>query len=88
MVMAARLSQSMGWLSDKDVKRTIKLIKSAGLPTKPPLISVEKYLELMMLDKKTKDGQINLVLQKSIGEAILTNDYDPAKLQQVLESSH
>jgi 3-dehydroquinate synthase len=88
MVMAAKLSQSMDWLSDKDVKRIIKLIKNAGLPTKPPAIPVEKYLELMMLDKKTKDGQINLVLQKSIGEAILTNVYDPLKLQQVLESSH
>ena len=30
-----------------------------------------------MLDKKTKDGQINLVLQKSIGDAVLTNHYDP-----------
>ena len=88
MVMAAKLSQSMDWLSDKDVKRTIKLIKSAGLPTKPPNIAAEKYLELMMLDKKTKDGQINLVLQKSIGEAVLTNAYDPSKLRQVLESSH
>ena len=88
MVMAAKLSESMGWLSDKDVKRIIKLVKNAGLPTKPPVISAEKYLELMMLDKKTKDGQINLVLQKSIGEAILTNAYDPLKLRQVLESSH
>ena len=88
MVMAARLSQSMDWLSDKDVKRIIKLIKGAGLPTKPPAITVEKYLELMMLDKKTKDGHINLVLQKSIGEAVLTNTYDPSKLRQVLESSH
>jgi len=42
----------------------------------------------MMLDKKTKDGQINLVLQKSIGEAVLTNDYVPSKLRKVLESSH
>ena len=41
-----------------------------------------------MLDKKTKDGQINLVLQKSIGDAVLTNTYDPSKLRQVLESSH
>jgi len=88
MVMAARLSQGMDWLSDKDVKRIIKLIKNAGLPTKPPTIPVKKYLELMMLDKKTKDGQINLVLQKSIGEAVLTNAYDPSKLRQVLESSH
>ena len=88
MVMAARLSQSMDWLSDKEVKRIIKLIKSAGLPTKPPTISVKKYLELMMLDKKTKDGQINLVLQKSIGDAVLTNTYDPSKLRLVLETSH
>ena len=87
MVMAAELSQSMGWLSEKDVERIIILIKNAGLPTVPPRISVEKYLELMMLDKKTKDGQINLVLQKSMGEAVLTNAYDSSKLRQILDQS-
>ena len=85
--MAAELSQSMGWLSEKDVERIITLIKNAGLPTVPPRISVEKYLELMMLDKKTKDGQINLVLQKSMGDAVLTNAYDSSKLRQMLEQS-
>ena len=87
MVMAAKLSQSMGWLADKDVGRIVALIKKAGLPTEPPKISVKKYMELMMLDKKTKDGQINLVLQKSIGDAVLTNKYDPKKLHQILEQS-
>ena len=87
MVMAAKLSQSMGWLADKDVDRIVALIKKAGLPTEPPKISVKKYMELMMLDKKTKDGQINLVLQKSIGDAVLTNQYDPKKLHQILEQS-
>ena len=87
MVMAAKLSQSMGWLADKDVGRIVALIKKAGLPTEPPKISVKKYMELMMLDKKTKDGQINLVLQKSIGDAVLTNTYDPKKLHQILEQS-
>jgi len=87
MVMAARLSQSMGWLTDNDVDRIVALIKKAKLPTEPPKISVKKYMELMMLDKKTKDGQINLVLQKSIGDAVLTNQYDPEKLQQILEQS-
>ena len=87
MVMAAKLSQSMGWLSDKDVHRIVALIKKAGLPTEPPKISVKKYMQLMMLDKKTKDGQINLVLQKSIGDAVLTNQYDPKKLHQILEQS-
>jgi len=87
MVMAAKLSKSMGWLSDKDLDRITYLIKNAGLPTNPPKISAEKYLELMMLDKKTKDGQINLVLQKSIGEAVLTNTYDDKKLHQILENA-
>ena len=87
MVMAAKLSKSMGWLSDKDLDRITSLIKNAGLPTNPPKISAEKYLELMMLDKKTKDGQINLVLQKSIGEAVLTNTYDDEKLHQILENT-
>ena len=87
MIMAAKLSQSMGWLLDKDVDRIVTLIKKAGLPTEPPKISVKKYMELMMLDKKTKDGQINLVLQKSIGDAVLTNKYDPKKLHQILEQS-
>ena len=87
MVMAAKLSQSMGWLADKDVGRIVALIKKAGLPTEPPKISVKKYMQLMMLDKKTKDGQINLVLQKSIGDAVLTNQYDPKKLHQILEQS-
>jgi 3-dehydroquinate synthetase len=41
----------------------------------------------MMLDKKTKEGQINLVLQKSIGEAVLTDTYDSSKLHQILEQS-
>ena len=87
MVMAAKLSKSMEWLSDKDLDRIISLIKKAGLPPNPPKITAEKYLELMMLDKKTKDGQINLVLQKSIGEAVLTNNYEQAMLRQVLENS-
>jgi len=87
MIMAAKLSQAMGWLSEPDIERIISLIKNAGLPTVPPNISVDKYIELMLFDKKTKDGKINLVLQKSMGEAILSNSYDPSKLRQILEQS-
>tara|TARA_B100000035_G_scaffold150315_2_gene128112 strand:+ start:57 stop:1136 length:1080 start_codon:yes stop_codon:yes gene_type:complete len=85
MVLASKLSQSMGWLSEKDVERITSIIQKAGLPCEPPNISAKRYLELMMLDKKTKDGHINLVLQKSMGNAVLTNRYDSAKLHQILE---
>ena len=37
-----------------------------------------------MSDKKTKGNQINLVLQTAIGEAMLTNEYDPEILSKTL----
>jgi len=85
MVMAAFMSKALGWLNDKDYERIKRLIKKAGLPISPPNISEDTFLDLMQSDKKTKNNQIHLVLQKSIGEAIVTHDYDLALLRQTLQ---
>ena len=46
---------------------------------------VEKtYMELMKVDKKVQSGHIRLVLLKSIGEAFICDDYDPALLDETL----
>ena len=84
MTMAAFMSKELGWLSSSDYQRVIQLIKLAGLPITPPDISEEKFLDLMHSDKKTKDNQINLVLQTSIGRALLTHEYDPEILSKTL----
>ena len=84
MVMAAYLSEQMGWLSKEENKRIKSLIIQANLPINPPEISKQKFLDLMQLDKKTKEDQISLVLQKGIGKAILTSDYNIEKFHNTL----
>ena len=85
MVMAAFMSKALGWLSADDYERIKRLIEKSGLPVNPPEISEEKFLDLMQSDKKTKNNQIHLVLQTSIGSAIVTHDYDAKILSQTLK---
>ena len=84
MVMAADLSLQMGWLTTEENDRIKSLIINTNLPINPPEISKLYFLELMQLDKKTTEGQINLVLQQGIGKAILTSDYDTKKFHNTL----
>jgi 3-dehydroquinate synthase len=88
MVMAAHLSKLMGWLKDEEFNRIIKLLKEAKLPTQPPKISEDRYMELMSMDKKVVDGQIRLVLQKGIGDSLITSDYDTKHLKTTLQTSN
>lgn len=83
-MMAADLSQRMGWLSAIDVKRTHAILAAANLPLEAPKLGGDKYMELMQLDKKVADGKIRLVLQQGIGKSVITSDYDVEKLKQTL----
>ena len=85
-MLAADLSQRLGWINQQDMGRISAIFKAAKLPLIPPKLTVENYLALMQLDKKVADGQIRLVLQQGIGKAIMTADYDKALLNQTLEA--
>ena len=84
-MMAIDLSIREG-LIDTSLRERIKnLLVRAGLPVDPPAgISVEQYLDVMAIDKKTLDGNIRLVLLRALGEAFMTADYDAEKLRQTL----
>jgi len=85
MVMAADLSQRMGWISLADVERVKKLILAAGLPiTVPAGMTADRFMALMSVDKKVQDGQIRLVLLKGIGQAVMSDDYSAQKLAETL----
>ena len=87
MVMAADLSQRMGWIGGVDFARIKALLIAAGLPTTIPKdMSSDQFMSLMAIDKKVQDGRIRLVLLKSIGKAIMSDDYDAEKLVETLES--
>lgn len=84
MVQAAQLSQQMGWISEQDVQRISEVLKAAQLPIKPPAIDTQTALGLMQHDKKVKSGQVRLILLKSVGEAVVTADFDQTLLEAVL----
>jgi 3-dehydroquinate synthase len=87
MLMAADLSCRSGWISRQDVQRIGALLKRAGLPVEPPLeLDVERYLQLMKVDKKVMDGRVRLVLLKDIGKAFVSDDYDNELLRETLAS--
>jgi len=86
MVMSANLSKLMGWLKDAEFNRIIKLLKEAKLPIDPPKINEDQYMSLMSMDKKVVDGKIRLVLQRGIGDSVITSDYDRKHLKTTLQT--
>jgi len=87
MLMAADLSMRHGWIGQQDVQRVENLIDKAELPTRAPHnMTYERFMELMAVDKKVREGKINLVLLKALGEAFVTSDFDPELLRQTIEA--
>lgn len=85
MVMAADLSQRLGWLATADVQRISRLIEQAGLPVAPPAaLSPGVFRNNMAVDKKARDGVVFLVLLKRLGDAVVTNDYSQEALSATL----
>ncbi len=85
MAMAMDLSQRLGWITEDETRRVIKLLQVANLPTKAPSeLSPETMLERMAVDKKAADGQIRLVLVRNIGNTVVTREYDQAALMETL----
>ena len=69
MVMAADLSQRLGLADAAFVARLQRLVERAGLPVRGPRLSTDRYLELMRVDKKAQDGQIQFVVIEAPGRA-------------------
>ena len=78
-VMAADLSQRLGWISDADVQRVRQVLQRARLPVVSPDLGEEKYLAYMGLDKKVEGGKLRFVLLQQLGRAVVSGDA-PAEL--------
>ena len=87
MLMAAELSCRMNWLDKETVQRIKLLLEKANLPVKlPASLNGDGLMDTMVIDKKSRQGRMRLVLLKGIGEACVTADYDHAALQKVLDT--
>ena len=87
MLMAADLSMRIGWLSEEDVARVDNLLDKAMLPTRAPHdMSFDRFMSLMAVDKKVRNGKIIFILLKQIGDAIITGEFDQELLRQTIEA--
>jgi 3-dehydroquinate synthase len=85
MCMAADLSFRLGWIGRDDLVRIQRLIERAELPLYPPdVLSPDRFLELMAVDKKVLDGSLRLVLLKAIGTSLVTESFGQEKLMETL----
>jgi len=72
MVMAADLSQRLGFIDAAARDRVAALVQAAGLPHIAPDLGPERWLELMQVDKKNEGGQIRFILLKPLGAPLIT----------------
>ncbi|MDV2487383.1 3-dehydroquinate synthase [Acinetobacter johnsonii] len=84
MVMAADLSQRMGWINAEDLARTKNIIQRANLPIVCPQIPLDDFLAYMAHDKKVLNGQLRLVLMQAVGQAIITKTFDVELMKQAI----
>ena len=74
MVCASRLSERVCALPAAQSQRVTDLVAAAKLPTAPPKIAADRWLDLMGRDKKVADGSIRFVLLESLGHAVVRRD--------------
>lgn len=71
MVMAADLSHRLGFIDAAARERLVALVKAARLPVVAPDLGIERWLELMQVDKKNEGGQIKFILLKPLGTSVI-----------------
>ena len=85
MLMAVKLSQLEGYVSDNVVDQTQDLLEKSNLPTSiSGKITASDFMAAMSVDKKVIDGNIRLILLKELGDAFICDDYQQPLLSQVI----
>ncbi|HEX3857839.1 MAG TPA: 3-dehydroquinate synthase [Verrucomicrobiae bacterium] len=85
-VAAAKLSQKILGLPERDVERIENLFQRTGLPAAIKLKSAQrqKLFSAMMLDKKVSGGEIKFVLAKKIGTVVCAQKIPLALIEEIL----
>jgi len=88
LVLAARLSEKLGYIDTEIVERTQRLNVAAGLPVAAPEISSQRWHSWLQADKKSAAGRLRFVLLNAIGQAYVVSDVPDAKVEEVLRTAH
>lgn len=85
-VMAARLSEQLGYAPTDTEKRVRNCYQKVGLPVEVPDFSADQWLDAMGHDKKNVGSHIRYVLLNDIGSAFLAEDITPEAICELIES--
>lgn len=87
MAMAADLSVRLGLLDTAKKEQITALLQEAKLPVQlPSSVAVSDLRMHMSVDKKVKDGILNLVLLDDIGNAVITSDFAESELMETINA--
>ncbi len=93
MVLAAQLSTQLGMIAADDAARMQRHLVDVGLPTRlqdiagftqEGLADADALMALMAQDKKVKRGRLTFILMRAIGQAVISNDVEPALVRDFL----
>ena len=87
LVMAAELSRALGYLGESEVARIRALVGRAGLPVAGPALGVERYFELMSVDKKARNGALRFIALERLGQACISDGTPRAAVVGAIEAA-
>ncbi len=69
MVAEGKIAVELGFWRKEELERLVALIKQVGLPTRiPKPLDLNRMIDTMKLDKKTRQGRIEMTLPMEIGK--------------------
>lgn len=85
MIAAARISNRLGHLADKDLNKIESAISSLGLPVRLRKTSVARIMNSLSFDKKFIHGVNRFVLPVRIGKVIVRENIPEALIREEIE---
>lgn len=80
MVAQVKLGEKLGFISQKNAERVIKLYERAKLPVRvPEYINKAELVKKLYTDKKVRNGKLRFVFQKEIGGVMAFGENSFAK---------
>ena len=92
IVLAHRLSATLGLCSEDDAAQVAAHVRAVGLPSEADALPAIRWdasalIERMRHDKKVRDGRITFVLTRGIGQAFLSQDVPREALGALLDQA-
>ncbi|MCX7923869.1 MAG: 2-deoxy-scyllo-inosose synthase [Clostridia bacterium] len=82
MVVAARISRKLGYLSEREVQEHIDVLTHLKTPTKiPSCLTISDIIKRIELDNKKDISGVRFVILKEIGKCVVDGDYHMIKVE-------